>query len=168
MVPLPCFFLNCWLVSSSRWSVRLRGDLVSVENIIISGTEDNHRLYDQSIQIIPDHFHYFTQIFLKDEMTRNVRGVFGLFHNNSLLKQMFFSFLILSIHLCIMNLNQTTRLVFYLHQDNPFFSVFHQQWPECHHRFTLVWLTKILSWSETTETLPTKNHSIETNRVKNN
>lgn len=30
MVPFPCFFLNIWLLSSRRWSVRLRGLLVSV------------------------------------------------------------------------------------------------------------------------------------------
>ena len=34
MVPLPCFFLNCWLVSSSRWSLRLRGDLMSGEHMV--------------------------------------------------------------------------------------------------------------------------------------
>lgn len=33
MVPLPCFFLNCWLLSSRRWSVGLRGDLDSVNSI---------------------------------------------------------------------------------------------------------------------------------------
>lgn len=33
MVPLPCFFLNCWLLSSSRWSAGLRGDLDSVQSI---------------------------------------------------------------------------------------------------------------------------------------
>lgn len=33
MVPLPCFFLNCWLLSSSRCSVGLRGDLDSVNSV---------------------------------------------------------------------------------------------------------------------------------------
>lgn len=33
MVPLPCFFLNCWLLSSRRWSLGLRGDLDSVNHI---------------------------------------------------------------------------------------------------------------------------------------
>lgn len=41
MVPLPCFFLNCWLLSSRRWSVGLRGDLESVNNITLHHIRTN-------------------------------------------------------------------------------------------------------------------------------
>lgn len=43
MVPLPCFFLNCWLDSNSRFSVWLRGPLVSAADVTHTGSRFNKK-----------------------------------------------------------------------------------------------------------------------------